>query len=76
MNPIHSNLSTTTITVFIGQQQQLLKLLQAARMVNLNKVKTRISISRFVKIKLGNTFRFVIYHNQRHILQAKRVLVN
>lgn len=74
MNPIHSNLSTTTI--FIGQQQQLLKLLQAARMVNLNKVKTRISISRFVKIKLGNTFRFVIYHNQRHILQAKRVLVN
>ena len=76
MNPIHSNLSKTTVTVFIDQQKQLLDLLNVARLVNLNKVKTSISITTLIKLKLGDTFRFFIYHNKRHVVQAKRVLAS
>ncbi len=76
MNPIHSNLSKTTVTVFIDQQNQLLDLLNAAKDVDLNKVKTNISITTLIKLKLGDTFRFLIYHNKRHIVQAEKVLTN
>jgi len=76
MNPIHSSLSKNTVTVFIDQQKQLLDLLNASRNVNLNKVKTNISITTLIKLKLGDTFKFLIYHNKRHVVQAKKVLAN
>ncbi|MEG1376154.1 MAG: DinB family protein [Myroides sp.] len=76
MNPIHSSLSKNTVTIFIDQQKQLLDLLNASRNVNLNKVKTSISITTLIKLKLGDTFRFLIYHNKRHVIQAQRVLAN
>src|SRR5690606_40982799 len=72
MNPIHSNLNKAVIDVFIDQQNQILKLLTAAEHINLNKVKTSISITKMIKLKLGDTFRFMIYHNERHIVQAKK----
>lgn len=74
MNPIHGELSKKVILEFIRQQNQLLDLLEKAKYVDINKTKTSISISRLIKLKLGDTFRFVIYHNLRHIEQAKRIL--
>lgn len=74
MNPIHSDLDKRVLTEFIAQQKQMIHLLNDAENVNLNKVKTSISISKLIKLKLGDTFRFVIYHNLRHIEQAKRNL--
>ncbi|WBV60619.1 DinB family protein [Chryseobacterium camelliae] len=74
MNPIHSELNKKVILEFIRQQNQLLDLLERAKQVDINKTKTSISISRLIKLKLGDTFRFVIYHNLRHIEQAKRIL--
>lgn len=76
MNPINSQLDKNVVEEFIRQQLRLLELLKKARNIDLNKVKTNISISKLVKLKLGDTFRFVIYHNARHILQAERVLKN
>jgi len=76
MNPIHSSLSKNTVTIFIDQQKQLLDLLNASRNVNLNKVKTNISITTLIKLKVGDTFRFLIYHNKRHAVQAQKVLAN
>lgn len=73
-DPIGSKLNRNVIDTFITQQNKLLELLQASEKVNLNKLKTGISITKWIRIKLGDTFRFVIYHNQRHILQAERVL--
>ncbi len=76
MDPIYSSLSKNTVMLFIDQQKQLLDLLNAAKTVNLNKVKTSISITTLIKLKLGDTFRFLIYHNKRHVVQAKKVLVD
>lgn len=74
MNPIHSTLSRQVLDVFIEQQIQMLELLKDARNYNLNRIKTAISITKLLRLRLGDTFRFVIYHNQRHIIQAQNVL--
>ncbi|MEZ0005954.1 hypothetical protein ABH942_001317 [Flavobacterium sp. 28YEA47A] len=74
MNPIYSKLDKSVIQTFISQQKKLLTLLENAEKVSLNKTKTSISISTLIKLKLGDTFRFLIYHNERHIQQAQRVL--
>ncbi len=74
MNPIYSNLDNSTLDTFIAQQYLTLELISLAHNVDLNKVKTAISISSFIKLRLGDTLRVVIYHNKRHILQAQRVL--
>lgn len=73
-NPIGSKLSRNVIDTFIAQQIKLFELLETSDKVNLNKLKTGISITKWIRLKLGDTFRFVIYHNQRHVLQAERVL--
>ena len=73
MNPINSKLDKKVIDEFIDQQKEMLRLLEEARKVSLNKTRTAISISKLVKLKLGDTFRFVIYHNQRHMAQAQRI---
>lgn len=74
MNPIHSNLDVAVIDEFLDQQREMLNLLERAKSVNLAKTKTGISISKLIKLRLGDTFRFVIYHNLRHIEQVKRTI--
>lgn len=73
MNPLNSKLDKRVIDDFISQQQKMLRLLEESRKVSLNKTRTAISISKLIKLKLGDTFRFVIYHNQRHMAQANRI---
>ena len=74
MDPIHAHLEANVVDKFLDQQRQMLGLLEKAREVDLGKVKTSISISKWIKLKLGDTLRVVVYHNQRHIQQASRVL--
>ena len=76
MNPIRSQLNKEVINEFIQQQKQLLDLLKKAEYVNLEKTKTAISISKLITLKLGDTFRFVIYHNARHMVQIENILKN
>ena len=73
-NPNGSKLDKDTIEKFISQQKKMLELLNSARQVSLNKTKTSISITSMLKLKLGDTFRVVIYHNERHMVQAKRAV--
>lgn len=54
-------------------QRQLLSLLDKARTADLGGIKVPISISRLIKLKLGDVFRFVIAHQLRHFLQIDRV---
>lgn len=72
-NPLYVNLNKTVIEECINQQNQLLALLNQSRKVSLNKVKIPTSISSFIKLKLGDTLRFVINHNIRHLQQIDRV---
>jgi len=60
------------VSEFIDQQERLLVLLEKARKINLEKARVPISIARFIKLKLGDVFMFLIAHNYRHVLQAER----
>jgi hypothetical protein len=72
--PANSILSITTLDRFVKQQERLKKLLHQAQRINLTKTKTAISISPIIKLRMGDTFRFFVYHIERHIQQAKRVI--
>jgi hypothetical protein len=74
MDPVGSKLNMDTLKKFLNQQQAILNLLDKSKEVDLTNTKTGISISKWIKLRLGDTFRVVIYHNQRHMAQAERVL--
>lgn len=73
-DPLHANLDRSVIDTFIHQQFLLIDLLNDARGVSLNKVKIPTSISHLLRLKLGDTFRFVINHNIRHMAQVEKIL--
>lgn len=74
MTPQHSTLSITTIDRFLKQLEMLKSLLNQSLSVDLIKVKTAISLTKFLKLRLGDTLRFLVYHNERHILQAEKMM--
>ncbi len=59
---------------FIEQQEQMVVLLNAAGEVSLNKVRVPSSLSPLIRMRLGDTFAFVLAHLERHVLQAARAL--
>ena len=66
--------SDCTIAKFIDQQEKILQLLEEAKSVDLNAVRISISIAKFIKLKLGDVFMFLIAHNLRHVKQAERAI--
>jgi len=73
-NPIYAALDSSTIDRFIAQQNEFLSLLNEAEKVNLNTTKTPVTISKLIRLKLGDTFLFLVNHNIRHFAQLERVL--
>jgi hypothetical protein len=61
---------------FLEQQQQLLGLLEKAKQKDIGAIRIPISISRFIKLKVGDTFRFFVAHEQRHFLQIANTVLD
>lgn len=59
---------------FITHQHHLLNLLQIARTANLDYIRVATTLSKLITLKLGDTFRFFIAHEQRHFLQIENTL--
>ena len=72
MNPINSALDRSVLQRFLDQQETMLRLLNRAKETNLTWVKVPISIARWIRFRLGDVFRVVIFHNIRHFEQAKQ----
>lgn len=66
--------SSKVLEEFVKGQNKLVRLLEQAEKANLGKLRVPISISRFIKLKLGDTFRFLIAHQQRHFVQIDNTL--
>lgn len=73
-DPSGSRLPADVLDRFLAQQQRMAGLLKKAETADLSRLKTPVSISRWINLRLGDTFRFVIYHNERHVAQAQRAL--
>lgn len=75
-NPTNNEslVSGKDIERFVEGQEELLTIIDNAAKVNLRKVKVPISISKIVRLRLGDALLFVIYHNERHMQQALNIL--
>lgn len=70
MNPIATDLTLETVDRFISQQEKLLELLKKSKHYDLKRTKIKTTLSNFLFLNLGDTLRFVVYHNERHLIQA------
>jgi AraC-like DNA-binding protein len=77
-NPIfHPELlGSKEVEDFERSQTDLLTLFENARKINIRKAKVAISISKIVRLRLGDAFLYVVYHNERHMQQALNLLDN
>ncbi len=66
--------SEKVLNEFISQLEILSRLLSAAYHTDLNSARVPISISPFIKLKLGDVFLFLTAHINRHVLKAERAL--
>lgn len=73
-NPHNSGLRSDLLLAFLDQQETYLKLIEAARNVDVSAVRVPISIARFIRLNLADVLKVVVYHNQRHMEQAKRAI--
>ncbi|MBY0434851.1 MAG: DinB family protein [Cyclobacteriaceae bacterium] len=65
--------SHEVIAEYIDQQEKLLSLLRKAATTDLT-TRVPISLTRLIRLKLGDVFMFYVAHLQRHSLQAERAL--
>jgi uncharacterized damage-inducible protein DinB len=70
--PASSDLTLVTIDRFLKQAEKLKQLLQQAEQIDLTKTKTAISLTKMIRLRMGDTLRFVVYHIERHLGQAER----
>jgi hypothetical protein len=66
--------SHAVVAEFAQQQETLLSYLHQAHDADLNKIKIPVSIAKFIRLRLGDVLQFVIMHNERHLVQAKKNL--
>ncbi len=58
---------------FLAGEKQILELLRAASQADIGAIRIPVSISPLIRLKLGDTFHFLIAHQLRHLEQVKRV---
>ncbi len=73
--PVPQPDAAKVLAEFTAQQEQLLRLLERARQTDIGRVRVPISITKLIKLSAGDTFRFLVAHEQRHMLQALRALL-
>ena len=59
---------------FEQQEVLLLQLLDKAQQVDINRIRIPVSVSPFIKLKMGDVFGFIIAHHQRHFVQIENTL--
>lgn len=66
--------ATGMLNEFLMHQHHLLNLLEISRHADLSGIRVPTSLSRFIRLKLGDTFRFLLAHEKRHFVQISNVL--
>ena len=75
-NPLNSILDRKVIDEFIAQQMKIIDLLNKSKNVSLNQNNVNITLTKWIKLKLGDIFRIVVNHNFRHIKQIENNIKN
>lgn len=64
----------TVLQEFLDHQDTLARLLEMAKDRDLNAIRIPITLTSLIKLKLGDMLRFLIAHEQRHMMQARNTL--
>ncbi|MFK8038085.1 MAG: DinB family protein [Crocinitomicaceae bacterium] len=75
-NPL-VNLSMSTehsLKEYVKHNSDFIDLLKEASRIDMKKTKVPLSLRPVVKLNLGDALLFMVYHNERHIFQAKNAL--
>lgn len=74
-DPAGSALDKKVLDVFLEQQKEWLRLLQKAGDYDWQRIRMKTTLPiPFLKFRLGDIFRFLIHHQERHMRQAQRAL--
>lgn len=74
MNPNGADLRVEELQLFINYQSEFLSILEQSKNYDLNSCHIPTVLSKWVTISLGDTFRFIVTHNERHLLQIQHCL--
>jgi hypothetical protein len=74
MNPKQREVDRSILDRFLAKEKELLALLGAMENIDMNLNSCKLTIP-LLKFSLGDTLRFHIYHNERHLQQANRLLI-
>lgn len=67
--------AASVLADFDAHQQRLLLLLKRATNTDIGRLRIPTSLTKLLKLSTGDTFRFLIAHQQRHMIQALRALL-
>lgn len=75
-NPlVNSSLSTDhSLEEYVKHNTDFISLLNEAAKIDMKKTKVPLSLRPVVKLNIGDALLFMVYHNERHIFQAKNAL--
>jgi hypothetical protein len=71
--PAQSKLRDTIVKDFVDQQERVLEFMKASKGLDLNALIITSPVASFITYSLMDAYRLIVVHEQRHILQAKRV---
>jgi len=72
--PSASRIPVGIIASFVEQQDQLLRLIEATRGLDLNGITITSPVVRLVTYSLMDSYRIIVVHEQNHFVQAMRVM--
>jgi hypothetical protein len=61
---------------FIEQQHVMHDILNHVSSKDLNRINIPFYFSKLLTFRLGDTLRFIVAHNERHLMQASRIMAN
>lgn len=59
---------------FVDNQKTLAKIIEEAKGINIEKTRVYAAFFNLVSVRFGDMLKILVYHDERHIVQAQRVL--
>lgn len=72
--PATSNVSSTIFADFAENNRKLIKMIEACKDLEIHKIKIPEPLSPALNLRLDDAFEILVLHEQRHFLQAERVM--
>ncbi len=72
--PTTSNISNTIFEDFAENNQELIRMIEAAKDLDIHKIKIAEPLNVALNLRLDDAFEILMLHEKRHFLQAERIL--